>query len=133
VVNKADLPGADRMQRDLESAVRMRPTRESWEPVVLPTQAINGVGLDEICQAIDTHRQALTDHDAISAIRLQQTEARVQMWINEHISREFWTARRKKQLRDYLRQFGPKVSPRSIAQQLFKADIDRITRRSRVT
>ena len=133
VVNKADLPGADGMQHDLESAVRMRPSRESWEPVVLKTQATSGAGMDAIDRAIVSHRRYLTEHDAIAPKRLQQTEARVHMWVNDHISRRFWTARREKQLRDYLRQSGPKASPRSIAQQLFQADIDRITRRSRAT
>jgi LAO/AO transport system kinase len=57
VVNKSDREGADRVVRDLESALDVRPQREGWRPLVLKVAAQKGEGLDELLEALDRHRR----------------------------------------------------------------------------
>ena len=54
VVNKADLPGADRMLRTLAEMVAHRvPTAEGWDAPVLATEAATGKGVAELSAAIE--------------------------------------------------------------------------------
>lgn len=51
VVNKADLPGADRVVRELEAMLKLRPARSDRVPVI-STTATNGAGVAELREAI---------------------------------------------------------------------------------
>ncbi|HUY91720.1 MAG TPA: GTP-binding protein [Pirellulales bacterium] len=55
VVNKADLPGADRVRQQLLSALSLGPTRPA---PILPTIAATGQGVVELWQAIDGLKRA---------------------------------------------------------------------------
>ena len=54
VVNKADQPGADRAQRDLETMLAMGP-RRAWVPPVVQTMATEGTGLVELWERLQAH------------------------------------------------------------------------------
>jgi LAO/AO transport system kinase len=58
VVNKADLPGADELARDLRQMVRMG-SYEDWTPPVLLVSALDGSGVDSLVDVILYHQQAL--------------------------------------------------------------------------
>ena len=55
VVNKADREGADTAVRDLEQMLRMGPEL-GWTPPVVRTTAASGEGVEELWEAIETHR-----------------------------------------------------------------------------
>jgi LAO/AO transport system kinase len=69
VVNKADRDGAARMQTELTLMLELkysnRPPAEAGQPLwkipVLPTQAVNNIGMVELFQAIEAHHQFLVD------------------------------------------------------------------------
>jgi LAO/AO transport system kinase len=61
VVNKADRDGADRMVTDLRMLVHMNTEENDWEIPVLSTQAHTNVGIVELYEAIEQHRQRLQD------------------------------------------------------------------------
>jgi LAO/AO transport system kinase len=61
VVNKADRDGADRMVMDLRMLVHMHAEKNGWEIPVLSTQAHANVGIGELYEAIEQHRQRLQD------------------------------------------------------------------------
>jgi LAO/AO transport system kinase len=58
VVNKADREGASEAARDLETMLRMGPELE-WMPPVIRTSTVNGEGVDELWDAIESHRKHL--------------------------------------------------------------------------
>lgn len=58
VVNKADRDGASEAARDLETMLRMGPELE-WVPPVIRTSTVNSEGLDELWEAIESHRKYL--------------------------------------------------------------------------
>jgi LAO/AO transport system kinase len=65
VVNKSDLPGAERTLRTLELAMHLaQPASgllEGWDTPVLATAATTGEGIDALAAAIASHRQFLLE------------------------------------------------------------------------
>jgi LAO/AO transport system kinase len=59
LVNKADLPGADRAQSDLSAMVALSPPRDGWSAPVLAGEAATGRGMDEVFAALGRHREHL--------------------------------------------------------------------------
>jgi LAO/AO transport system kinase len=58
VVNKADDPGSDNFVRDIQAMLQLREP-SWWNIPVVATQAINGVGTEELHEQIQLHYQAL--------------------------------------------------------------------------
>jgi LAO/AO transport system kinase len=60
VLNKADLPGADEVERQLELMLRLRVFgEEDWQPRVLRTIAVEAEGIVELVDALLDHRRYL--------------------------------------------------------------------------
>ncbi len=59
-INKADLPGASRVERELKAALELAPHGEDhwWQPII-QTIASTGTGATELINAIDAHRAHL--------------------------------------------------------------------------
>ena len=55
VVNKADREGALRMVSELEQMLHLRPP-SPWTIPVLPTEAVRGIGVDAVLEALERHR-----------------------------------------------------------------------------
>ncbi len=56
-INKADLPGADRLERELKAALELAPHDErTWWPPIVQTVASNGQGSEAVIAALDDHR-----------------------------------------------------------------------------
>jgi LAO/AO transport system kinase len=54
-VNKADLPGADRVVKELRRLVHETQGGAAWEPPVVATVAATGEGVDDLVAAVDRH------------------------------------------------------------------------------
>ena len=54
VVNKADREGALRMVSELEQMLHLRPP-SPWAIPVLPTEAVRGIGVDAVLEALERH------------------------------------------------------------------------------
>jgi len=60
VVNKADREGADRTARELSAMLEMKhPEPGAWLPHVLKTEGSRGVGIDELVEEFEAHREYL--------------------------------------------------------------------------
>jgi len=57
VVNKADYQGAERLVDELRAT--LIPNQRGRQQLIVTTQAINGIGIEELYQAIDQHRKQL--------------------------------------------------------------------------
>lgn len=70
VVNKADLPGATQVARDLRAILRMAPEDGSgWTPPIVLTSANDATGFDTLLDAIDRHRRFLEQHELLTTRR----------------------------------------------------------------
>lgn len=70
VVNKADLPGAQRVSRDLRSILGLAPKRETdWDPPIVLTSGTEQTGFEKLLDVIDRHRDYLEEHGLMSVRR----------------------------------------------------------------
>lgn len=83
VVNKADRDGADATAREIRSAVSLGPVRgpDDWRQRIVMTSADRGVGIDELVEDIDGHRQWLVASGQLA----ERRERRVRLEI-EHLA-----------------------------------------------
>ena len=67
-VNKADLPGVDRVVRELRDLVRTHREEGVWQVPVIPTVGANGAaGVQQLAAALDQHRTHLVSSGAQAA------------------------------------------------------------------
>jgi LAO/AO transport system kinase len=83
VVNKADLPGASRVVRDLKELVRHGTTRTGWAPPVLTTVAETGEGVDELVAAIAHHGDTIAASGELERRRIARLRAEVEAIVVE--------------------------------------------------
>ncbi|HET6203082.1 MAG TPA: methylmalonyl Co-A mutase-associated GTPase MeaB [Planctomycetota bacterium] len=69
VVNKSDLPGADRLAVDVEAALELAGRRGEWRPPVLKTAATTGEGTGALFAEIERHRAFLQEGGGLEAAR----------------------------------------------------------------
>jgi LAO/AO transport system kinase len=63
VVNKADLPSAQRTVAEVRSMLSLGPPRP-WRPPIVPTVALRGEGLEDLVGELDRHRRHLEESGA---------------------------------------------------------------------
>ncbi len=71
-LNKADLPGARRMAREVRAMVETNCHGAPWCPPVVETVTINGQGVSELAQAIEKHCQYLSESGKLEEKRRQR-------------------------------------------------------------
>lgn len=79
VVNKADRDGAAMVVRDLRNMVGNGPQRDPdrWRPPIIKTVAQRGEGVDDVVDAIDRHRAAITDSGELHRRRCRRASDEV--------------------------------------------------------
>ena len=118
VLNKADRPGAERMQRDLEYVLHLKEKRSDWNPAVLLAVAVKNEGVSEIWQEIEKHRQFLLKSEQLHVKRRARIKKRLEILVRDQIQKAFWNEKRKKTLQNYLLNDTQTVSPYKVAQNL---------------
>ncbi len=57
VINKADQPGADRLEREIKAAESLAKRSDSWKPPIVRAVAKDAVGIDETLAAIRAYHE----------------------------------------------------------------------------
>jgi LAO/AO transport system kinase len=57
VINKADHPGAERVEQEIHGVLSLRNRSDGWMPPVVRTVATDGTGVDELLEAIKGYRK----------------------------------------------------------------------------
>lgn len=68
VINKADRPGAEMLAGEIEGALSLVPAK-GWRPPVLLTQALDGVGIVDLWDAVEGHRADLAESGGLDGRR----------------------------------------------------------------
>ena len=89
VVNKADLPGADRLLSDLTEAVHVRWLKRAWQVPVIACSASTQFGCEAVIEAIDSHRAHVEAHGLAAARRAKRVE-QVRHAFVEGLSETLW-------------------------------------------
>lgn len=90
VVNKADRSHAARYADDLRSMLELRQARDGWLAPVVATVATKGDGVDELVQAIGTHRAYLGSDGRMEKRRADSVRNRVTMLAEQKLKEIFW-------------------------------------------
>jgi LAO/AO transport system kinase len=61
VINKADLPGADKLERELKASLNLAHRADGWIPKIVPTVASEGRGVADVLNAAREFRQRATE------------------------------------------------------------------------
>lgn len=86
VVNKADRQGADQVVAEIESMLSLNAKDCDWQVPVLTTQAINSVGIEELYQEIERHRNVLERTGRLSIQRQEQLKKELVRAIEQGVS-----------------------------------------------
>lgn len=84
VINKADLPGASRLKREIQAALELG-HKDSGLPDVLETVASEAKGIDELYNAINTHHDKLKTSGKLDAIRKQRNRFEITSLLTEQL------------------------------------------------
>jgi LAO/AO transport system kinase len=75
VVNKCDLPGADRTLIEIETMLNMKTTEMKWRPPVVETSAFKETGIDGLFDAIESHGNYLRENDIYNQIEKERASS----------------------------------------------------------
>jgi LAO/AO transport system kinase len=89
VVNKADRPGAEGLQVELASTLRMR-GEHAWKPPVLATVASRDEGTEALAEALESHRTWLTSSGEGERRRRRRARAYVKGLVYETLREHLW-------------------------------------------
>ena len=90
VVNKADRPGADRLIRDISSAIHLRAPGKGWSIPVLRVVAQKGEGVPELIEAVEAHGAWLEESGELATRRRGRAERRVRDVAERALLRLTW-------------------------------------------
>jgi LAO/AO transport system kinase len=89
VINKADLPGASRLKREIQAALELghkdTGLKDTGLPEILETIASAGKGLDELYQAIGDHHDKLVQTEKIESLRKGRNRFEITSLLTEQL------------------------------------------------
>jgi LAO/AO transport system kinase len=116
VVNKADQPGAERLQNDLEEAVHVRfLPRRDWRPPVVACSAGKNELVDLVVDAVARHRAFLEQND-LEQVRRTKRIAQVRHTLMEGLIEVLWEGRGWRRRAE--RELAAERAPCSVAASL---------------
>lgn len=89
VVNKADLPTAERTARELRGVLRLRRGGGGWEPPIILASAVTGRGVEELAAAIDAHGEAMLTDARRNALRRDRRAHQLLMLLRQRTDEIF--------------------------------------------
>ena len=122
-INKADRPGADYLQIELEVMLHQNLRQSWWRVPVIQTQAINDIGTKELYQQIEKHHQALRESGRLTLKRQEQRRAEFFQTIeNKIMARVIEFAKKDGRLADYLKKVERgEIDPYSACEELLSS------------
>jgi LAO/AO transport system kinase len=123
VVNKADLPGAARVYRELRDLVRQTKAGAEWQPPVIQTSAPAGQGVDELVEAIDRHGALIARSGELDRRRVARLRAEVEAIVIERAADRARYALREGTMRAELEGDLRDVDPYALAERILNGHV----------
>lgn len=89
VVNKADLPGAERSALEVNQMIELK-ERCGWRPPVLPTVSVRDEGISNLWQRILDHRQYLEQSGRLNQARKEQVKRELAEQVEHLVKSKVW-------------------------------------------
>ncbi|MED1662520.1 methylmalonyl Co-A mutase-associated GTPase MeaB [Brevibacillus laterosporus] len=87
VINKADMPGLDKLLTEIEQMIEIVKHDASWQPPLIRTIATDRVGITDLWQAIHTHERFLTESGEGEKRRSYHLHEEVMELVNQNLYR----------------------------------------------
>ena len=122
VVNKAERPGADNLVVAIQTMLRLHEPNQ-WNTPTVATQAVNNVGVEELYQQIQLHRQFLEETDELSQRRQKQLKEEFIKRIEQKITKNLLRSiEQDGQLGNYFgRVERGEIDPYTAAEEILKS------------
>lgn len=122
VVNKADREGSRKMVANLDMILNFKRKKEYWRYPIVPTEAVNNVGLDVLMNTMDEYRKFALEHHLFEKKRKEQIKASLQGMVERKI-RTRAEALLQKEIDALLEKVWKReVDPYSAVEELLAAD-----------
>jgi len=101
-VNKADLPGANRVRSEVRAALDLAPPETgAWRPPIVATVASRGEGLSDLVQRLDEHHEHLAASGGLARSRRSRVRAEVVALLGAALT-SAWEARKEQSIDEIL-------------------------------
>ena len=122
VVNKADLPGANRTLLDIRGMLQTYGSERPWQPQVILTDSLKPSGIVELMAAIREHQAYLAKHH-LATSRLTDGEAQLLAAIEQELELEFIPdVRRSRAFAEYATRIADRtIDPYTAASNLIRS------------
>jgi LAO/AO transport system kinase len=90
VVNKMDLPGADKKVTEINAMLDLDPREKEWRPPVLFTNSRSGEGIPELADTIIEHLQFLKESGQLEQKGLKRSRDELQELMSYKLTRELY-------------------------------------------
>lgn len=122
VINKGDLPGANKTATEILSSLELASFEGRWKPPVIVATAQTGAGMQEVWRAVQEHRRALEATGLLDERRKAKVQAELEELVAEMArSNVKQSLERAPHLKELLAQVvSRRVDPRSAAEALMK-------------
>ena len=88
-VNKADRGGADSLVATIKVSLDTSQRQSGWQVPVLATQGINNLGIEEVCQQMERHREFLESTHRLMSRRQKQRKEELAQTVKQRIGERF--------------------------------------------
>ena len=122
-VNKADLPGAAKVYRELRDLVRQTKGGADWQPPVILTSAVSGEGVDELAAAIDRHGELIAASGELERRRVARLRAEVEAIVIERAAERARRALREGTMKQELERDLRDVDPYALAERILNGHV----------
>ena len=126
VVNKADHPMTDTMVREVRSVLALSHEEGRWKVPVIRTEAVDGVGVDELARQIDEHRAFIEEQGTLAERRARNLRSEVVGIATSRMRRqlEAWAAEDAGTAELLERVVRREIDPATAASQLLERHTD---------
>jgi LAO/AO transport system kinase len=102
IINKSDREGADRLSREIQFMISLKPKENQWNIPVIQTCAHEGKGIDQVVKEIELHKAFQIDSNLIEEKRTQRREDEFFEILSEIVERRISESLRKNELKRIL-------------------------------
>ncbi len=89
VINKSDLPGADKTTTEINMMLDMK-NSEAWRPPVVPTVSVSNEGIAELWSAIQDHRGYMENSGRLLEIRRDRVRRELTDQVEYLVKKQIW-------------------------------------------
>ncbi|MDK2855577.1 MAG: GTPase [Bacillota bacterium] len=120
-VNKADLPGSERVATELELMLDLG-SHPIWRPPVVLTVAATGQGVSELVQAVQQHYQTLQEEGKLAERRLAREKEALLLRLVERVRREILSSWAERELTELWAALSARrLDPYTLEEKLYNA------------